>query len=114
MINYCQGTKCKSHLRKKGVAGGAAHTDTNVSTCAGLEGSVHLHCSGASLKLPGHPTQKVSHTETCSLCLTTEKNSNQGQALLSLPRSLRNRQHRQQAPQSWSPFQQTDGELSSP
>lgn len=67
--------------------------DTNVSTCAGLEGSVHLNRRGASLKLPGHPTQKVSHTETCSLCLSTEKNSNQGQALLSLPRSLRNRQH---------------------
>lgn len=65
---------------------------------------MHLHCSGASLKLPGHPTQKVSHTETCSLCLTTEKNSNQGQALLSLPRSLRNRQHRQQAPPELVPI----------
>lgn len=38
------------------------------------------------------------HPETCSLLYPAEQNSNQGQAPVSLPRSLRNRQHRQQGP----------------
>lgn len=62
MINYCLGTKCKSHLRKKGVSEGAAHMDTNASPCVGLEGSVHLNRSGASLSFLGIPPRKY-HTQ---------------------------------------------------